>query len=451
MKIIIIGCGKVGSTLAAQLSKEDNDICVIDTNRERIQYLTSRNDIMGICSDGTNYAVLKEAGIESADLLIAVTESDELNLLCCVIAQKAGRCKMIARVRNPVYQQENEFLRKKLGLAKIINPELLAAQEMFKVLCFPNAREVDYFSMGKAQMVRFRIPAGSVLDGLSLKQVSAQINDKILICARERGEDVIIPNGDSVLQSGDMISILGVRKTIVEFFRAIKHNVNQVKNTMIIGGGKIGVYLTRMLLKTGIHVKIIEQDRKRCEDLNRHFPEATIIHGDGSDKDLLNEERISKTDAFVALTGFDEENILLSLFAKDMTKKVVTKINRFQLNEVVHNLDLDSVVYPKNLTTEKILQYVRATNNPVGSNIVTLYRFYDEKVEALEFIIKEKSPLTNTPLHQLNLKKNNLIGCITRNGKTIIPKGQDEILVGDSIVVVTTMLGLQDAQDILER
>lgn len=452
MKIIIVGCGKVGTTLATQLSKENNDICVVDTNRERVQRVISRNDIMGVCGDATGYEVLEEAGIEAADLLITVTHSDELNLMCCVLAQKKSKCKMIARVRNPIYHQEGDYLKKRLGLTRLINPELMAAAEIFQILCFPSAMEVDYFSMGKAQMVRARISEGSLLHGMSLREVSAKINDKVLICALERGEEVMIPNGDTVLQSGDMISILAVRRTIVDFFHSVKSSTKQVKNAMIIGGGTIAEYLMRMLLKTGIKVKLIDHDLKRCEELNKLYPEATIIHGDGSDKDVLMEERINQMDAFVALTGFDEENILLSLFArKVVSKKVVTKINRFQLNEVVHGLDLDSVIYPKGITTERILQYVRATNNTVGSNISTLYRYYDDRVEALEFKIKEESVLTNIPLHQLNLKKNNLIGCIMRNGKTIIPKGDDRILVGDSIVVVTTTLGLQDARDIVER
>lgn len=452
MKIIIVGCGKVGTTLATQLSKENNDICVVDTDRERVQKVISRNDIMGVCGDGTSYEVLQEAGIESADLLITVTHSDELNLMCCVLAQKTNECQMIARVRNPIYHQEGDYLKKRLGLTKLINPELMAAAEIFQILCFPSAMEVDYFSMGKAQMVRARVSENSVLDGMSLREVSAKINDKVLICALERVDQVMIPNGDAVLKSGDMISLLAMRKTIVDFFHSVKTSTKQVKSVMIIGGGTIAEYLMNMLIKTGIKVKLIENDLKRCEELNKLYPEVTIIHGDGSDKDLLVEERINQMDAFVALTGFDEENILLSLFARnEVSKKVVTKINRFQLNEVVHGLDLDSVVYPKGITTERILEYVRATSSTVGSNISTLYRYYDDRVEALEFKITEPSVLTNTPLHKLNLKKNNLIGCIMRNGKTIIPKGEDQILVGDSIVVVTTTLGLQDARDIVER
>lgn len=451
MKIIIIGCGKVGATLAVQLSRENNDVCVIDTDNARLQSLITVNDIMGICGNGSNYAVLKEAGISETDLLIAVTESDELNLLCCVIAQKASNCRMIARVRNPVYEQESEFLQKELGLSMIINPELLAAQEMFQLLCFPNASEIGFFSRGQVEMIRYRIANDSILDKMSIKDVSAKLNLDLLVALVEKDGEVFSPNGDTVLESGEMISILATRRTAIEFFSKIKASKNTVKNTMIIGGGKIAVYLSRMLLRNHIKVKIIEQNEKRCEELNEILPEVTVICGDGSDREILREERIESMDSFAALTNFDEENILLSLYAMKMVdRKVLTKINRFQLNEVVYNLNLDSVIYPKNLTTEKILRYVRSKKNSSRSNnIKTLYRLYEDKAEALEFVIEEESPLTNVPLHKLKLKSDILIGCITRNGKVIIPKGNDEILVGDSIIVVTTKLGMQNSLDIM--
>ena len=451
MNVIIIGCGKVGATLAVQLSKESNDVCLIDTDYAKIEQLVNVNDIIGICGNGSNYSVLQEAGISEADLLIAVTGSDELNLLCCVIAQKASNCKMIARVRNPVYQQESDFLQKELGLTMIINPELLAAQEMFQVLCFPNAIEIGFFTSGQVEMIRYRISNDSLLNEMSIKDVAAKVNENLLICAIERDGVVTIPNGDSVLATGDTISILATKKTAVDFFHAIKASKNPVKNTMIIGGGKIAVYLAKMLTKSGIKVKIIEQDEKRCEELSELLPNVTVIQGDGSDRTILKEERIDQLDSFAALTNFDEENILLSLYAMKMVdKKVVTKINRFQLNEVVYNLNLDSVIYPKNLTTERILQYVRSKKNSIRSNnIKTLYRLHEDKVEALEFYIEEESAITNVPLSKLQFKKNILIGCITRNGKSIIPNGNDEIKVGDSIIVVTTTLGLKDSLDIL--
>lgn len=452
MNIIIIGCGKVGTVLTAQLSKENNSICVIDSKSEVVRRLTAEYDVMGIVGNGSSYNILSEAGIETADLLIAVTESDELNLLCCVIAKKTGTCRTIARVRNPVYSQERHFLQKELGLSMIINPEFTAAMEISHLLCFPNAIGIDSFSKGMAEMLRFRIPPDSVLHNMALKDIFSKIHCEALICAVDRDNHVSIPGGDFVLQSGDIISMISSRKNAIDFFQKIRLKTNQVKNTMIIGGSKISIYLTDILTRLGISVKIIERDVNRCQELSDLLPKATVICGDGSDESTLLEERIDRMDSFVAMTNFDEENILLSLFAKKKVRsKVVTKINRLQLNEVIHNLDLDSVVYPKHLTAQRIIQYVRATKNSIGSNVQNLYRFYEDRVEALEFNIHENPRLTGIPLQDLNLKSDLLICCITRNNKVIIPGGQDMILPGDSVVVVTTRMGLQDAQDIIRE
>lgn len=452
MNIIIVGCGKVGKVLAAQLSKEDNSICIVDTDSEVVHKLTETYDVMGIIGNGSSFNVLLEAGLNTADLLIAVTESDEVNLLCCTIAKKGrNNCRTIARVRNPLYNSERKFLQDELGLSMIINPEYIAATEIAHILCFPNAIDVDIFSKGRAEMIRFRIPQDSILDNLQIKDIPSKICEGILICAIERNSEVTIPSGDFQLKSGDIVSMISSRQTIVNFFKHIKLHTNHVKSAMIIGGGKIAVYLAQMLLKLGISVKIFEHDAKRCQELCEILPKATIIYGDGTDDSLLLEERIDQTDALVALTNFDEENILLSLFAQKKVKtKVVAKINRLQLTEVLHNLNLDSVVYPKNLCTERILQYVRSTQNAIGSNIVTLYRLCDDNVEALEFKITENPKLTGIPLKDLNIKKDILICCITRNGELIIPGGLDMILPGDSMVIVTTRIGLKDAQDIVE-
>lgn len=452
MNIIIVGCGKVGTVLTAQLSKEENSICVVDTNADVVHKLTTAYDVMGVVGNGSSYTILAEADLAHTDLLIAVTESDELNLLCCVIAKKAGKCRTIARVRNPVYSQERQFIQQELGISMIINPEFTAAMEISQLLCFPNAVGIDVFSKGRAEMLRFRIPKDSILHDTPLKDISRKVRCDVLICAVERNNNVTIPSGDFILQSGDLISMLSSRKNAIDFFKKIRVKTSQVKNTMIVGGSKISIYLTQMLMKLGISVKIIEQNPKRCYELSELLPNATIIQGDGSDESLLAEERLDQTDAFVAMTDFDEENILLSLYAKKHVKsKVITKINRLQLNEVINNLDLDSVVYPKNITAQRILQYVRATQNSIGSNVKTLYRIYNDRVEALEFNIHENPKLTGIPLQELNLKKDILICCITRNNKIIVPGGQDTILPGDSVVIVTTRLGLQDAQDILQE
>ncbi|MBR4734009.1 MAG: Trk system potassium transporter TrkA [Lachnospiraceae bacterium] len=452
MQIVIVGGGKVGTALVRSLSQEDNNICIVDIKPDVVRQLATEYDVMGMVGNGSSYGVLKEAGIETADLLIAVTEHDELNLLCCVIARKASKCQTIARVRNPIYSQEKRFLQRELGLSMIINPEQTAASEIASLLGFPSALGIDSFAGGKVEMIRFKIPAESKLEGKTLRDVNAMIGGDFLICAVDRDGQVSIPDGNFIMRAGDVVSMVTSRKSAKQFFEKINMNTNRAKNTMIVGGGKITLYLAKMLDNLGIAVKIIEKNPDRCLELSEALPHATIINGDGSDEAFLKEERIDTMDAFVALTNLDEENILLSLMAKrKVSRKVVTKINREQLNEVIHNLDIDSVVYPKLLTAQKILRYSRATKNSIGSNVKTLYRMYDDKVEALEFVITENSKITGIPLVKMKRKKGLLIGAIIRNDKLVIPDGQTEIMPGDSVIVVTTHLGLQDAGDILEE
>lgn len=452
MHIVIVGGGKVGTALVRSLSQEDNNICIVDIKPDVVRQLATDYDVMGMVGNGASYSVLKEAGIETADLLIAVTEYDELNLLCCVIARKASKCQTIARVRNPMYSQEKRFLQRELGLSMIINPEQTAAAEIASLLGFPSALGIDSFAGGKVEMIRFKIPADSKLDGKVLRDVNAMIGGDFLICAVDREGQVAIPDGNFILKSGDIVSMVTARKTAKGFFEKIDMNTNRARNTMIIGGGKITLYLAKMLDNLGIAVKIIEKSPERCLVLSEELPHATIINGDGSDETFLKEERIDTMDSFVALTNMDEENILLSLMAKKkVSRKVITKINREQLNEVIHNLEIDSVVYPKLLTAQKILRYSRATKNSLGSNVKTLYRMYDDKVEALEFYITDNSKVTGIPLYKMKRKKGLLIGAVIRNDKLIIPDGQTEIQAGDSVIIVTTHLGLQDIGDILEE
>jgi trk system potassium uptake protein TrkA len=334
----------------------------------------------------------------------------------------------------------------------IINPEQTAAAEIASLLGFPSALGIDSFAGGKVEMIRFKIPADSKLDGKVLRDVNAMIGGDFLICAVDREGQVAIPDGNFILKSGDIVSMVTARKTAKGFFEKIDMNTNRARNTMIIGGGKITLYLAKMLDNLGIAVKIIEKNPERCLVLSEELPHATIINGDGSDETFLKEERIDTMDSFVALTNMDEENILLSLMAKKkVSRKVITKINREQLNEVIHNLEIDSVVYPKLLTAQKILRYSRATKNSLGSNVKTLYRMYDDKVEALEFYITDNSKVTGIPLYKMKRKKGLLIGAVIRNDKLIIPDGQTEIQPGDSVIIVTTHLGLQDIGDILEE
>lgn len=450
LNIIIVGCGKVGITLIEQLCKEGHDITIIDKNASKIQTLTNLYDVMGIVGNGASYSVQMDAGIESTDLIIAVTDSDELNLLCCTVARRVGDCAAIARVRTPDYSKEVGYLREKLGLAMIINPELEAAKEAARILYLPTALEVNSFAHGQAEMVKFRIPEGNLLDGMVISRLSSSVTNKVLICAIERDGEVHIPSGDFIVRNGDIISFVASRKTAKGFLVEIGFKTNQVKNTLIIGGGKAAYYLANQLINTGISVKIIESDRARCEELSVLLPKAIIINGDGTDEELLKEEGIGYVESFVPLTGIDEENIMLTLYARQVSKaKIITKINRINFKEVISKLDLGSLIYPRYITSEAIIAYVRAKKDSMDSNIETLYHMFDYRAEAIEFRVDEESEVTNISLAELSLKKNLLISFINRNGSIIIPSGQDCIKVGDTVMIVTTHTGFNDIQDIL--
>ena len=451
LNIIIVGLGKVGGTLVEQLSKEGNDITVIDKNPAAVQSMSSIYDVMGIIGNGASYSVQMEAGIENCDLFIAVTESDELNLLCCTVAKRVSNCSAIARVRTPDYSKEVEYLREKLGLTMIINPDLEAAKEVARILYLPTTLEVNSFAHGQAELIKFKIPEGNILVNLPISQLGKAISHKVLICAVERDGEVYIPSGNFVLEEGDIISYVANRKVAKQFLNALGFNTRQVKNTMIIGGGTSAQYLADKLIHSGVSVKIIEKDRARCEELSLLLPKAIIINGDGTDEELLKEEGIQSAESFVPLTGIDEENIMLTLFARQVSNaKVVTKINHITFKNVISNLDLGSVFYPRYITSEAIIAYARAKKNSLGSNIETLYHMFDARVEAIEFRVRNASKVTNTPLMELSLKKNLLITFINRNGSIIIPSGQDSIHVGDTVMVVTTHTGFNDIIDILE-
>ena len=450
LKIIIVGCGKVGANLVDQLSKEGHDITVIDKKAEKIQDITNTYDVMGLVGNGASYSTQMEAGIEETDLIIAVTDSDELNLLCCTVAKRVGKCAAIARVRTPDYSEETGYLREQLGLALIINPELEAAREVARILYLPTALEVNSFAHGQAELVKFKVPEGNLLNGLSLAYLGKNITNDILICAVERNGEVYMPNGDFVLQSGDVVSFVSERHIARDFLKQIGLATRQVKDTMIIGASKAAYYLAKELLNMGISVKIIEKEKENCESLSVKLPKAIIINGDGTDPDILKEEGIETVQSFIPLTGIDEENIMLTLYAKQVSKaKVVTKINRVNYKQVINNLDLGSLVYPKYITSEAIIAYVRAKKNSMGSNIETIYHMFDSRVEAIEFIVEENSKVSGVPIKDLKLKKDVLISFINHNGHIIIPTGNDEIEDGDTVMIVTKNTGFTGIDDIV--
>ena len=452
VKIIIVGAGKVDETLAADLSREGNDITVIDKVDSVVDHVCDRYDIMGFAGNGASYSVLMDADIENADLMIAVTGEDELNLLCCLIARKAGHCQTIARVRNPEYNREVSFIKEELGLALIINQEFTSAQEIARLLRFPTAIEIDTFAKGRVELLHFRIPKNSILEGLRLMEMHDRLDCNVLVCTLERENMMIIPQGDTILRGGDVISIVAPVEEQVKFFGAIGLKTNAVRNVMIIGGGEIAYYLAKLLLHSGIQVKIVEKELGRCEELAELLPHATIIHGDGSDRSILEEEGIRTVEGFVSLTGIDEENIVLSLYAKALgVRKIVTKVDRIAFEEVFDRLNLDTMVSPKHITAEHILQYVRAMKNSYGSNVETLHRMLDDQAEALEFLIRDNFAHAEIPLKDLALKQGVLVACINRKGKIILPRGNDVIRPGDTVVIITSLKGLNDISDIFQK
>lgn len=452
LKIIIIGLGKVGRTLTEQLSNEKHNITVIDIKDDRVADMTDQFDVAGFIGNGASYKLQQEAGIDDADLLIAVTGSDELNLLCCTMAKQNEKCATIARVRTPEYSMETSFLRERLGLSMIINPELEASREIAKILALPSALDVFSFSGGNAEMIEFKIPDGNVLDGLKMFELPNKLtlNQRVLICALKREDEVIIPNGQTVLQAGDVISVLGAKRFYRNFLKAIGITTRQVRDCMIVGGGDSAYYLAASLINSGIDVKIIERDKFRCEELTTTLPGATIINGDGTDESLLREEGIEYAESFVPLTGIDESNVILTLFANQISNaKAITKINMINFSSVLERLDLGSIVFPRFVTSEAIIAYVRAKSASKEKNINTLYHLYDQRVEAIEFYVDEKCPVTDVPLMQLQLKDNCLIGFINRKGRIIFPSGNDMVQVGDYVMIVTTHTGFTNINEIL--
>lgn len=451
MNIIIVGCGKVGYKLIEQLAHEEHDITVVDTRAEVVQNAVNEYDIMGVAGSGTDVDILTEAGVDKADVMIAVAGSDELNLMVCLMAKKLGNCQTIARVRKPGYFKSINLIKEELGLAMVINPELAAASEIARILRFPTAIKIDTFAKGRIEILKFEVTEGSVLDGLRLMDLSSTVGSSVLVCGVERGEEAFIPSGNFEIHHGDLISIVASIKEAAHFFKKIGIRTNRVKDTLIVGGGDTAYYLAKQLLQNGIDVKIIEQNQERCDELFHLLPKANITHGDGTDNKLLMEEGLEHFGSFVSLTNIDEENVLLSLYAKSQTKgKVVTKINRIEYGNVIGELQLGTTIYPKNITAEYIVRFVRAKQNSYGSGIETMHFILDGKAEALEFRVMDGSPIANKKLEELNLKENILIACINHGGKPIIPHGQDIILPGDTVIVVTLKEGFKDISDILK-
>lgn len=451
MKIVIIGDGKVGYKLAKQLSVENYDVVMIDSNERKLKYAMDRLDIACVTGDAADAEIQKEADVPHADLVIACTSADECNMLSCLIARRLGARHTIARVRNPIYFKQIGLLKEDLHLSMAVNPELIVADEISRLLLFPDASKIETFARGKVELIEYPVMEDSKLLGITLAEMYARFQIKLLVCAVEHSGDVLIPDGYYRICKGDRLHIAVSHFEMERFFRMFGKHRGKIRKVIICGGGRVAYYLSVQLCKLGMQIKIIEKDVKRCEELCELLPKATIINGDATDHDLLIEEGIEDTDAFVGLTGMDEENIITALFARSQgASKIIAKINEDRRARMVEDFGIDSIVSAKTATADAILSYVRARNNSQGSaNVETLYQLVDEKVEALEFIIRSESRYTGVPLKDLALKSNNLIACIARKRQIIIPGGDDCIEVGDSVIVVTMDSHIEDLEDIL--
>ncbi len=452
MNIIVAGCGKIGESIIGSLVSEDLNITAIDSDIDVINEITNIYDVIGVHGNTADCETLEEAGVDKAELFVAVTNSDELNMLSCFIAKRMGAKKTIARIRNPEYNDKSlSFMRSQLGLSMSINPELLAAQELFNIIKLPTNARIEYFSRSNLEMVEMKVKESSALNGMKLSELSDFCKAKVLLCLVQRGEEVYVPDGNFVLEKGDKIHITATPTEMGKMLKKTDSLQKQAKNVMILGGSMTALYLAKMLMNSGASVKIIETDRERCREICEALPKCVVINGDGAGQELLLEEGLSNVDAFVALTGMDEENILISLFASSQNiPKVVSKVNRREHVIMAEKLGLDCVVSPKDMTSNIMIRYARALKNSVGSNVETLYKLADGKAEALEFKVAEDSPVINITLKELELKTNTLIAGIIRGRKTIIPSGDDTIIPGDRVIVIAKNQKLQDLSDILK-
>lgn len=449
MEIVISGLGSVGTTLMQELVDEGHNIVVIDVNAQKIENAVNKFDVKGVIGNGASASVLKEAGVQHSDLFIGATNHDELNILCCIIAKKLGAKKTIARASKPEYVElfKNDG---DLGLSLMVNPQYEAALEISRMLRFPSAIKVNEFSNGKVELVEFLVSEDSPLVGLPLKKLGSIFKEKVLICAAQRDDKAIIPTGDFVIQAGDRLFVTATMKHISLFFKHLGWN-RQAKDAIIVGGSTTAYYLCKELDKIGIHAKLIEKDPQKASIFSEDFKKINVILGDGTDQELLLEEGLATTDAFVALANMDEQNIIMSMFATSQdVPKVITKIDQLGYYDMLQKSGIYSAVSTKTSTTDRIIRFVRLIGNAQGSTVKRVFHIIDDTTEILEFEAKENFKRFDIPIQKLNLKKHLLVAGIIRKGELITPSGQDVIKLGDNVIIVTLEEGLDDLKDILD-
>ncbi|MFW5629468.1 MAG: Trk system potassium transporter TrkA [Acetivibrio ethanolgignens] len=438
MNIIIIGDGKVGYTIAEHLAKEDHNITIIDNNEEALKKADDTLDVMCIKGNGARKSVLLEAGIETADILIAVTSRDEMNMVCCLMAKKICDIRTVARIRDPEYYEEFSDLQQNVGIDVVINPEYAAALEIANILQFPSAMNIEPFFGGRVRMVEFRVQKGDMLDGLKLFQLGSKWPENTLVLAVERRQEVYIPGGDFEFQEGDKLFVMGQIRSLGEMFRRMNRYLQKVDSVMIAGGGRTAYYLTKIIERLNISVKIIEISNKKCQKLSEDLPHAMIIEGDGTDREVLEAENVEDVDAFITMTGRDEENLITAMYAVERgVDKVIAMTTRVNLPSIINKLGLDSVVSPKLVTASYIIGYVRGMQNSEGGIVESLYKIVDGKAEIISFIANDTAKVLNLPLRELKLKKEVLIACIQHGSNIIVPHGNEQVQEGDKVLVVT--------------
>ena len=449
MRLIIVGAGKIGATLVEKLSKEKHDIVIVDKDAKIVEQIVNRYDVMGVCGGGADRMILEEAGVSSADFVIACTSRDELNILCCMLAKKMGATHTIARVRDPEYFMEMEYMKGELDLDMWFNPELRTAEEIAEILSFPTAVNIERFADGAAVMVEFKVKKDNPMIGKSVMEINRDFNVNALFSAVIRDNKGYIPRGDFIIQEGDVIHLTASEKGITDFSKKTQTFRRRARSVFIIGGGKIAYYLAKELIASKVSVKIIEKDEARCEWLSEELPEATILHGDGTDHEVLDEEGIDKSNAVVTLTGMDEENVIVSLYAtRKKVAKVITKVDRPTISQMVSHLGLDSVLSPRTVIASSVVRFVREIASEGKTRINQLYKIHD-KVEALEFTVTGAFGYKSIPLKELNIKKNFLVNGIVREGEFIIPTGDTVFMEGDEVLIVTTEKHVSGLEDII--
>lgn len=450
MKILIIGMGAIGRTVLANLVNEDHTITIIDENKEKVESLIERYDVMGVVGNGACLDVQLEAGVDTADTVIVVTQSDEVNILACLVAKKAGAGSTIARVRNPEYRKQAEQMKEELGLSLVVNPELETADEIFNLISLPSVSNVEHFAKSRVALVEVEAEKGCALIGETLISAGKKFDTQALICAIQRDGKVIIPSGSFEIKEGDKISFTADTKALGDFLEEINMVEKPFKNVMIVGGGRVGYYLAEALSEKRYKVKVIENNKAQAEEMAELLPKVNVVYGNGTSHSVLIEEGIEAMDVFVALTGNDEANIIVSMFANEVNvRKAITQVMSGELIKMLGGKQLEHSVSPKHIAASKIISYVRSIANKRGSNVLTLSRLVNDQVEALEFLAKSDEKFYNVPLKKLKMKENCLIACIIRDNQVIIPRGGDFIQKGDTVVVVTTHKNFDDLTDLI--